>query len=66
MPIFLEIMFYVLPILLGAQRSELDEGPNCLIDWRQISVKTFSYISYLADALMEYFVEGSAPLRLWK
>ena len=61
MPIFFEIMFYVLPILYWvSQRSELDERPNRLIDWRQISVKTFSYISYLADALMEYFVEGSA------
>ena len=32
---------------------------------RQISAKTQMEVLHLAGALMEHFLEGSAPLRLW-
>ena len=43
----------------------LDLGPNHLLLWWQISVKTLTEFLHLAGALMEYFLGGSAPLRLW-
>ena len=37
-------------------------GPNRLLHWRQISVKTLTEVLHLAGALMEHFLEVSAPL----
>ena len=39
----------------------INYGLNCLLLWRQISVK----VLHSVGTLMEHIFEGSAPLRLW-
>ena len=37
--------------------AALDKGPNHLLHWRQISVKTWTEVLLLVNALMEHFLE---------
>ena len=45
--------------------KEKYQGPNHLLHWRQISIKTWTEFLHLAGALLEHFLEMIGLLQNW-